>query len=716
MFLLAALVQLGLGLTIIMRRPRVEWAVVLGALFCLNGALSLNALFVHAGVYLGGAPGDGFRHPGSRIFFVFDRLTNLGIAYLALAYPRRPAWAVRRPWLLPSLFVVVAATVLVPFYMGVQYLSPVEVETCKELCNAPTLFSAWTQGVLSLGLPLLLLRWAANFPTSSSPLEIEHLKILLAAFATRVVHVEIRFQTSSFLDILHDPALALSASGLAGLAFLRGVVSAAAILTAVALLLRARRMGTSQVAHAAGFVLAFVLVGVAEAVLSLTVDIVRGELPYFYGLLLQLDLVLLRPALVAYGMVRYYLFGPFFLGPSARVGVLGGLSWAISFMALLTLLTLAGASVVAAYVSSAAVAAVLCAAAVVALRPFATHLKAPGSASNAAAIAYVAALEETYRNKRPSPQNLEALARQRRLLGIPEEQAATIEAAVQSQWTGTVGSLGWKPGETLAGRYRIESFLGEGSSAETYLATDLLQARPVVLKHTRRVVDGESRRALVREAFHLQRLDHPNIVRLLCTEQAGGEPVLVLEYLVGGSLAERLADGALDGVRAMRLARDLLAGLQAAHTAGILHRDLKPSNILFTEDGRAKLADFGIARSRGVGADLVEHTATGDPGRGSLRYTSPEQVRGLPADERSDLFSLGMLLAEAAGGKPLPTQPATDREVRFAILKGPPPLLGPGVPRRLGDAIRAATRRLPDLRPPSAARMAGILDGQRFSR
>lgn len=712
-FLVVATVQLALGLAIIVRRARIEWAAILGALFCLNAALSVNALLVELGAYSGSGPNFGFEQTGSRIVFVFDRMTTLLVGYLALAYPRRPSWAASRPWLLPTLFALLAASILVPFALGVPYVHfvPGPFPLCDQAsCPVATWFNIWTQVVLSLGVPLLLVRWALILPRLASPLELAHLRVLFAAFAVRAVHVELDFHTRAFLTgYVYGWSGRLTGPSLAFV--LRGGVAALALVAFAIQLLRARRRGASDVRRAASVVLGFATLGAAEAALTLTVALPSAIQSYFYAAFLQLDLVLLRPALVLYGAVRHDLFGPFFLGPRAAAFAVRSLAFAVVFVGVALGLGLVPAPQGAILVAAALAALVLAAAASAALRPFlsgSSSVAGRSAASVPVLAAYLASLEEAYRNGPPSAAGAARLAETRGQLGLEEAPAAALEGAVRTRWAGTVGPHEWQPGETLAGRYRIEARLGEGGSAEAYLATDLVGQHSVVLKRTRRL-DPATRRALVREAQHLSRLRHPGIVRLEGTEALGDETILVLEHLEGGSLHDRLAAGPLGPQEAERLARDVLEGLAAAHQAGLLHRDIKPSNVLFAADGRAKLADFGSAgpTSDARAAPLVEVTQPG-AGEGSLRYMSPEQVQGQRLDARSDLFSLGLLLAEATGGEPLPGLPATDYEVRRAIVEGPPPRLPP-LPRRLAAAISAATERDPRRRPASAAAMLAML-------
>src|SRR5439155_3445584 len=182
----------------------------------------------------------------------------------------------------------------------------------------------------------------------------------------------------------------------------------------------------------------------------------------------------------------------------------------------------------------------------------------------------------------------------------------------------------------LADRYRVEEDLG-GTMGEVYLATDVELGRKVVVKLLR--PDAERAR-FEREARAAASLAHPNIVNLYTYGETEGRPYMVLEYLPAGTLEELLAgDAALADDETQRIARDVAAGLAHAHARGLVHRDLKPANILFDEEGRAQIADFGIARLGGAGTLTEAGTVLG-----TASYISPEQASGEKATPASDVY------------------------------------------------------------------------------
>ncbi len=209
------------------------------------------------------------------------------------------------------------------------------------------------------------------------------------------------------------------------------------------------------------------------------------------------------------------------------------------------------------------------------------------------------------------------------------------------------------PGASVGGAV-IETRVGSGAHSVVYRARDARDGSLVALKVLKAGLTSDA------ELAALARVRHDRVVALRRVEHIGDRPVLVFEWMPGGSLAAALAPGPWPAARVETLARDLLAGLAAVHAAGVLHRDLKPSNALLDADGRAKLGDFGIATS-GAG--------TGSSGgiAGSPAYMAPEAVRGEAATERSDLWSLGVLLYRALHGR-LPFEGQTDVETFFAIL------------------------------------------------
>lgn len=220
-------------------------------------------------------------------------------------------------------------------------------------------------------------------------------------------------------------------------------------------------------------------------------------------------------------------------------------------------------------------------------------------------------------------------------------------------------------GRVLAGRYRLMAPIGVGASARVYLADDVQLRRRVAVKvlHPALAVDPTFLRRFQAEAHAAAALNHPHVVAVYDwgRDAASGHddgspdavPFLVTEYLDGGSLRGMLDSG--DGSRASRLlslSQTLLVGLQVcrglhyAHSRGFVHRDIKPANLLFGEDRRLRIADFGLARA------LAEASWTEPEGvvLGTARYVSPEQAAGLPCDTRSDLYSLALVLVECVTG------------------------------------------------------------------
>jgi TolB-like protein/Tfp pilus assembly protein PilF len=212
-------------------------------------------------------------------------------------------------------------------------------------------------------------------------------------------------------------------------------------------------------------------------------------------------------------------------------------------------------------------------------------------------------------------------------------------------------------GRTL-GHYRILDRLGAGGMGEVWLAEDQKLGRKVALKMLRAELTSsrEKRLRFAPEARAAAALNHPNIVTLHAFEEEEGVRFLVLEYVEGRSLLARVVPGGLPPSELLRIGAEIADALAAAHAAGIVHRDLKPGNILLGKDGRVKVVDFGLARAvhgdaGPLGPDSRQTSLTRDGlALGTLNYMSPEQLANRPADHRSDLFALGVVLFELATG------------------------------------------------------------------
>ncbi len=214
----------------------------------------------------------------------------------------------------------------------------------------------------------------------------------------------------------------------------------------------------------------------------------------------------------------------------------------------------------------------------------------------------------------------------------------------QSDGAGVIEPPLLAPGRIFGERYRLEHSIGRGGMAAVWLATDERLGRPVAVKVLSDTVadDQEYLSRFRREARLAAGLQHPNLVRVYDFD-AGARPYLVMEYIDGGTLAEQVKAGRQPPIE--RLARELLSALRHIHAAGILHRDVKPQNVLLDRHEHARLTDFGIALPR----DGTSLTATGRV-IGTESYLAPEVLRGEPASERSDLYALGMVLADSARG------------------------------------------------------------------
>src|SRR5258706_181416 len=204
------------------------------------------------------------------------------------------------------------------------------------------------------------------------------------------------------------------------------------------------------------------------------------------------------------------------------------------------------------------------------------------------------------------------------------------------------------PRGTRVGAYELTDSLGEGGMGEVYRARDARLGREVAVKvlAERFTSDESLRERFQREARAIAALSHPNILAIHDVGFDGARAYSVTELLKGETLRQRLSGAPMPARKALETAGQIADGLTAAHEHGIVHRDLKPENVFLTEDGRVKILDFGLARVEVSDTDRTLDMKT-QPGTviGTVGYMSPEQVRGLPADARSDIFSLGAVLS-----------------------------------------------------------------------
>ena len=246
--------------------------------------------------------------------------------------------------------------------------------------------------------------------------------------------------------------------------------------------------------------------------------------------------------------------------------------------------------------------------------------------------------------------------------------------------------------------------------ADVYAAVDERLDRHVAVKVLRpeMAAKPEIRTRFESEALSAARLAHPNVVTVYDTGEDHGVPYIVMECLPGRTLSTAMAAGPVDQPWLCHIALDVLGALAAAHAAGVVHRDVKPGNILLTDDGRAKVADFGIAKSlEPVGGRFIDTTAT-NMMLGTPAYLAPERIQGEPATPRSDLYSLGVVLYEALTGVKPFTGDTPLAVAMAAVHEEPAPLtdLRPDVEPGLAAVVARALQRDPAARFASAEEMA----------
>jgi serine/threonine-protein kinase len=262
---------------------------------------------------------------------------------------------------------------------------------------------------------------------------------------------------------------------------------------------------------------------------------------------------------------------------------------------------------------------------------------------------------------------------------------------------------------TCLGRYEICSRLGAGGMGEVYLAQDTRLDRKVALKILPAEVAAhpERIRRFVQEAKAASALNHPNILTIYEIDSIESEYFIATEFISGQTLRRHLLDERMKLSDTLEITVQVTSAMVAAHSAGIVHRDIKPENVMIRDDGIVKVLDFGLAKLVQVAASTIDSEAATqllvetEPGRvlGTVSYMSPEQVRGLEIDARTDIWSLGVLLYELLTGT-LPFQGETISHVSVAILeKEPAPLnyLVPELPDELHRIVRKTlAKRLDD--------------------
>jgi len=268
------------------------------------------------------------------------------------------------------------------------------------------------------------------------------------------------------------------------------------------------------------------------------------------------------------------------------------------------------------------------------------------------------------------------------------------------------------PSPRRLGDYEIVRELGHGGMGQVYLVrnviSDRLEAMKILLPELAQQKDLPAR--FMREIKMLATLEHPNIAQLRTAFSVDDQLIMIMEYVEGDTLAQRLRHGPFSSADALNYIGQVLTALSYAHGKGIIHRDIKPANMMLTPAGVVKLMDFGIARS------AQDVTATGVT-LGSLDYMSPEQVKAEPTDARSDLYSVGVSLYEMVTGQRMfsSTSSYSVMEAQVKQMPRPPIEVQPSLPKALNDIIMVAIAKEPAARFQSADAFRNALSGVNVS-
>jgi serine/threonine-protein kinase len=261
----------------------------------------------------------------------------------------------------------------------------------------------------------------------------------------------------------------------------------------------------------------------------------------------------------------------------------------------------------------------------------------------------------------------------------------------------------------LNDRYEVGDVIGRGGMGEVRRAFDRRLARDVAVKFLRPDLASQPivRQRFEDEARNAARLTNPHVVLVLDTGEEQGRPYLVMECLPGQSLHDEFAAGPMSPERVRSVAREILSALGAAHEMGVLHRDVTPSNILLTEDGRAKIADFGIAKT----TDGLDQTVVGQV-LGTPAYLAPERLRGEPATPAADIYALGVVLYEALTGQKAYSGDTPISVAHAVMSTDATPLreLQPDLDPGLMAAVDGAMEKDPARRIPDAATMLSLIE------
>jgi len=310
----------------------------------------------------------------------------------------------------------------------------------------------------------------------------------------------------------------------------------------------------------------------------------------------------------------------------------------------------------------------------------------------------------------------------RREVGALLNQEDSGELPTVTAFQSGVGPLAdsteFGPGSQL-GPYKLENAIGAGGMGQVYRATDTRLRRSVAIKMLlgEGMADSTQRRRFLQEARAASALNHPNIVTVHDISNHAGVDYLVMEYVAGKNLKDLIRGEGMPLEEVARIGVQVASALDAAHAARIVHRDIKPANIMITPAGHVKVLDFGVAKltapSPAIGGETVTAFQGTIPGMivGTIAYMSPEQTRAEQVDGRSDIFSLGCVLYEAATGR-RPFHGESMLAIMHAIATAEPAApstLRPDLPLSFDQLIRACLAKKPEQRPAAAAEVGEAL-------
>src|SRR5215468_3189855 len=293
-----------------------------------------------------------------------------------------------------------------------------------------------------------------------------------------------------------------------------------------------------------------------------------------------------------------------------------------------------------------------------------------------------------------------------------ETLTADDTPTIDSSPTGASDGDRLQPDEVW-GPYRIGQLLGRGGMGEVYEAEHLESGRWIALKVLRsRLEDRDERARFLREGQLAASISHPHTVYIFGSEEIAGTPVITMELLPGGTLKDRVrADGPLPIPEAVSAILDVIGGLDAAQSAGILHRDIKPSNCFVDQDGAVKVGDFGLSIST-LARDVRGVLATDSGGfQGTPQFAPAEQLRGEPLDVRADIYAVGATLYYLLTGQP-PFEARDLRDLVARVTSEPVPSprdLRPAIAPGLSALVVRCLSKLPSDRPPTYAALAEAL-------